>query len=262
MTKKNPSNSSTSSSVTKTLQTNSLDTLKGLSKEQVTRLLGKISPEQKKELIMNLAVAGVERAGTDLFYFLDTMVYTQDEHDLHQPIKKMPMHKEYMRELAGHFLNEQLLLVEKSRQMMVTWIMVACHLWDVMFHEGRRVFFQSKKEADANHLVDRAKVIYRNIPEPFKSVIYEKYPARMPMAYLKLEFPRNQSIIQGTAQGADVIRQYTASRIFSDELAFQEKAEEAFIAAKPTLVGGGSFVGVSTPNFKNFFYLLAKDLIE
>jgi phage FluMu gp28-like protein len=227
----------------------------------VTNLLGKIDPEEKKNLIMNLAVAGVDRAKDDLLYYLDNMVYTQDEHDINQPIKRLPMHKQYMRELATHFLHNPLLLVEKSRQMMVTWIMVACHLWDAQFHSGRRIFFQSKKEADANHLIDRAKVIYANYPEPFKSVIYEKYPAKEPMAYLKLEFYKNQSIIQGTAQGADVIRQYTASRIFSDELAFQEKAEEAFIAAKPTLVGGGSFVGVSTPNFKNFFYLLKSDQI-
>ena len=238
-----------------------MDSLRGLSKAQVQELLGKIEPEQKKELIKNLAVAGVERAKDDLLYYLSNMVYTQDEHDQESPIKPMPMHKKYMRELAQHFLTENLLLIEKSRQMMVTWIMVACHLWDAQFHQGRRIFFQSKKEADANHLIDRAKTIYRNYPEPFKSVIHEKYPAREPMAYLKLEFPRNQSIIQGTAQGADIIRQYTASRIFSDEMAFQEKAEEAFIAAKPTVTGGGSFVGVSTPNFKNFFYLLAKDQI-
>jgi len=153
------------------------------------------------------------------------------------------------------------LLVEKSRQMLVTWVMIACHLWDAQFHQGRRIFFQSKKENDANALVDRAKHIYDSYPPHIKPIIEALYPANKPMAYLKLEFGKNKSIIQGTPQGADVIRQYTASRIFSDEMAFQEKAEEAYIAAKPTIVGGGSFVGVSTPNFKNFFYLLAKDQV-
>lgn len=141
--------------------------------------------------------------------------------------------------------------------MLVTWLFVACHLWDSMFHDGRRIFFQSKKEKDANANVDRAKLIYQHLPEQMRM----KHKAKEPMAYLKLEFPKQNSLIEGTPQGDSVLRQYTASRIFSDEMAFQEQAEEAFIAAKPTVTGGGSFIGVSSPNFKNFFYLAKSDLL-
>ena len=188
-------------------------------------------------------------------FFLETMVLTLDEHDPESPIKPLPMHKQYLRDLAELFLSEQLLIVEKSRQMMVTWIMIACHLWEAMFHKGKRIFFQSKKEFDANNLVDRAKFIYRHLP----AVTQKLFPANMPMAYLRLEFGKHDSVIQGTPQGDSVLRQYTASRIFSDEMAFQEEAEEAYIAAKPTIVGGGRFVGVSSPNFENFFYRLKAD---
>lgn len=217
--------------------------------------------ENRSKLVLSLALEQVRRAKDDLLYYLEHFVYTQDEHDADNPIKAFPMHLPYLRELAQLFLTEPLLLIEKSRQMRVTWLMVACHLWDAQFHQGRRIFFQSKKEKDANHLVDRAKIIYNNYPPHLKTVIDQTYPAKEPMAYLKLEFPKHHSVIEGTPQGDAVLRQYTASRIFSDEMAFQEKAEEAFIAAKPTLVGGGSFVGCSSPNFKNFYYLLAKDLI-
>lgn len=234
---------------------------KDLTSDQIYKKVSKLSPLEKQEFDQALAAAEVGLAAEDLFYYLENMVYTMDEHDEKHPIKKLPMGKRYMQELVVHFLNEKLLLVEKSRQMMVTWLMVACHLWDAQFHQGRRIFFQSKKEKDANHLVDRAKIIYDNYPPAYKQIIHAQYPIKEPRSYLKMEFYKNQSIIEGTPQGADVIRQYTASRIFSDELAFQDKAEEAFIAAKPTIVGGGSFVGVSTPNFKNFFYLLAKDEI-
>ncbi len=201
----------------------------------------------------------MEKAKSDLHYYLENLVYTLDEHDKETPVKKFPGHMPYIYDLAELFLTEPLLLVEKSRQMRVTWTMVACHLWDAQFHQGRRIFFQSKKEADANEIVNRAKFIYEHYPEPVKRLIHTHYPANTPMAYLKLEFGKQKSIIQGTPQGANVLRQFTASRIFSDEMAFQDKAEEAFIAAKPTLVGGGSFIGVSSPNFKNFFYLLAND---
>lgn len=210
---------------------------------------------REEKLILKEILAS-RRCENDLLYFLG-FVYTHDEHDKESPTKKFPLDKQYLRELAKLFETEQLLLVEKSRQMMVTWLMVACHLWDAMFHKGRRIFIQSKKEVDANHLIDRAKFIYRHLPETMRQL----YPANKPMAYLKLEFGKNNSILQGTPQGADVLRQYTVSRLFQDEMAFQEKAEEAYIAALPTIKGGGSFCGVSSPNFKNFFYLLAKDQV-
>jgi phage FluMu gp28-like protein len=219
------------------------------------------SDDDRKKVSDDIAQAEINRAKDDLLYYLENLVFTLDEHDPNAPVKHLPMDKEYLRELAKLFLSEKLMLVEKSRQMLVTWVMIACHLWDAQFHMGRRIFFQSKKENDANALVDRAKHIYDSYPDYIKPLIEAQYPANKPMSYLKLEFGKNKSLIQGTPQGADVIRQYTSSRIFSDEFAFQEKAEEAFIAAKPSLVGGGSFIGVSTPNFKNFFYLLKADLV-
>jgi hypothetical protein len=203
-----------------------------------------------------LLLREIQRASKDCKFFIKRFCLTLDEHDSKNPIKKFP-DKEYIWDLVDLFLNERLLLVEKSRQMLCTWVMVACHLWWVMFKDGQRVFFQSKKEKDANNLVDRAKFIYDHLPEEMRQL----YPCKEPRAYLKFEFPKWHSIIEGTPQGGDILRQYTASRLFSDELAFQEKASEAFISAKPTIDGGGSFVGISSANFKNFFYLLVKDKI-
>ena len=213
--------------------------------------------EEKVALSQRIANENTERIKSDLYYFLEEYVYTLDEHDVNNPVKRLPMDKQYLKDMVTLFINERLLIFEKSRQMLVTWVMVACHLWDAMFHDGRRIFFQSKKEQDANHLVDRAKFIYNHLPDWLRQL----YPANTPMAYCKLEWGKHNSIIQGIPQGAEQLRQYTASRIFSDEMAFQEKKEEAYIAAKPTITGGGSYIGVSSPNFKEFFYLLKSDKI-
>lgn len=199
----------------------------------------------------------ITKASEDFVYFLCKFVYTLDEHDENNPIKKFPMEKEYLKELAEIITKEKLLLIEKSRQMLVTWICIAYCLWMAMFHQGKRVFIQSKKEHDADELLNRAKFIYKHLPDLMKN----QYKADEPMAYCVLRFGKLDSIIQATAQGADVLRQFTASLILSDEMAFQEKAEEAFIAAKPTITGGGQFIGVSSPNFKEFFYLLKSDKI-
>ncbi len=195
------------------------------------------------------------RAEEDPYFYLTTFAYTLDPHDQTHPIKLFPKHP-YIKLLCEEFLSNKLLLVEKSRQMTVTWTFVALCLWDAQFKKGRLVFFQSKKEEDANALVERAKFIYEHQPEYFKA----KYPAKKPFTYMKLEFPTQFSMIRATPQGAEQIRMHTSSVIFSDEMAFQEGARDAYAAAKPTIDGGGRFIGVSTANGKNFFYRLSHDL--
>lgn len=189
----------------------------------------------------------------DFSYFLFTFCYTLDEHDSKAPVKRVPK-KEYIEDLAELFVTEKLLLIEKSRQMMATWIVCAYALWVAMFHDGKRVFLQSKKEKDANAILDRVKLIYDHLPESMKL----KYPTDPP-AYCRMKWGKRNSIIEAIPQGADQLRQYTASLIVSDEMAFQEQAEEAFIACKPSLTGGGQFIGISTPNFKNYFYMIKSD---
>ena len=212
---------------------------------------------EKQQLATGLVNKEIEYCKNDLLYFLTEYCYTLDEHDSKNPVKKLPMNKQYLRDLAQLFLNERLLLIEKSRQMMVTWSMVACHLWDIMFHSGKRVAFQSKKEQDANNLIDRTKFIYDHVPEFLKQGEYKADP----YSYCKLSFGKHNSIIQGIPQGPEQLRQYTYSRIFNDEMPFQEQKEEAYIAALPTIKGGGSYIGCGSPNFKEFFYLLKSDKI-
>ena len=198
----------------------------------------------------------LKKAEVDFYLFLIEFVKTQDEHDSESPIKRIPK-KEYIKELAHKFQTEDKLLIEKSRQMMVTWISCAYALWFTMFNEGKRTFMQSKKEADANANLDRIKLIYRYLPDEIK----EKYPADNPMPYCKLTWKKRNSSIQAIPQGPDILRQYTSSLIISDEMAFQEKSEEAYMSAKPTLSGGGRFIGISSPNFKEFFYRGVSDTI-
>ena len=193
-------------------------------------------------------------AEKDPYFFLTTFCYTIDQHDQDDPIKLFPK-LDYIQVLCNEFLNNRLIIVEKSRQMTVTWTFVALCLWDTMYHKGKLTFFQSKKEEDANALVDRAKFIYTHLPEQIKA----QYPAKQPFTYMKLTFPTQFSEIRATPQGAEQIRMHTSSNIFSDEMAFQDEAREAYSAAKPTIDGGGRFIGISTANGKNFFYRLGHD---
>ena len=156
-----------------------------------------------------------------------------------------------MEELTKIWDEEKLLLVEKSRQMMMTWLWCALDLHEAQFNKGKYIFFQSKKEEDADALVSRAKFIYNHQPDFLKQNVIEE-------VYCKLKFPKNNSQIIGIPQGGDQIRMHTASRVFSDEMAFQPEAEEAFTAARPCIEGGGIFNGVSSAN-PGFFQELCEE---
>ena len=183
---------------------------------------------------------------------------TLDPHDRDCPIKKFP-DKKYLRELVTQWLDNDLLLVVKSRQMMISWLMCALHLWDTMYHEGRICFIVSKKEDDANFsrelsMLSRVKFIYDRLPEELK---VEHHIRQKPACF---EFPNIHSSLYGVSQDSDALRQYTATTLFWDEMAFHEHAAQAYAAVKPTIDGGGKLCGVSTPNGKlNLFYDLVHD---
>ena len=210
---------------------------------------------QDKAEKMKFIEGGVISAHDFVFKFAKTL----DPHDKKNPIKNIPRH-EYLERMVDVWLKDQLVCVVKSRQMMASWLFTALHLWDAMYHDGRSIFFISKKEEDAGFgnqlsLLARVEFMLQQLPENIRPK-YKK-STRPP----KLEFTGRYSSIMACSQEAESLRQYTASRIMSDEMAFQEQAEKAYIAMKPTLDGGGCFTGISTPNGRqNLFYHLVNDV--
>lgn len=199
----------------------------------------------------------IDRAIKDPYFFLTRFCYTQDEHwkskGLESPFNLIP-EKEYIRDICDVFMTEDLIAIEKTRQMMASWIMCGLALWDTMFKEGRRTFIMSKKEKDANGLIDRIKIIYNRLPEEMKN----RFP-RDQDKYLEVKWTKRSSIIQGMPQGPDQVRSYTASLIILDEASFQEKAEKVFEASQPSIIGGGKFMAVSTPNGREWFWRTVYD---
>lgn len=128
------------------------------------------------------------------------------------------------------------------------------------FFSHRLIFFQSKKDDDAAAMIDRAKHVYENLPWWLKEAAPLKRPLHK-LPYNKIMFA-NGSLIWGIPQGQDVVRQHTASGILGDEFAFQNQAEEAWTAMKPTVDGGGQVILVSTANGKNFFYRVVFDRLD
>jgi hypothetical protein len=213
------------------------------------------------------------------YEFVFNYCYTTDPHDPLNPVKNIP-DIPYIRGLIDLWLTEHSLLVVKSRQMMVTWLFCALNLWLAMTHAGQYIFFISKKEDDAGFstslsLLSRAFFIYDHLPKELK------IPYSRSGTPSLLTFTSKNSTIHGVSQDSDAVRQYTASSIFFDEMAFMERAEQCFASIKPTLDGYKTklklkgenqdnlfitlpkFAGVSTPNGKrNLFAKLVFDKQE
>lgn len=193
----------------------------------------------------------------DPWAFLMECCFTLDQVDGESPIKTLP-NREYAKEYVNLWLRSPLMAVPKSRRMTMSWFTISLYLWDTIFNDGRFNAFVSKKEDDANELVERAKFIFEHIPE-------DKLPRELlPQPRVKfclLEFPEIQSKIQGFPQGADQLRQFTFSGIFGDECAFWEQAQAFYSASYPTIEGGGRMTLVSSPA-PGFFKKLAFDCLD
>jgi phage FluMu gp28-like protein len=177
-------------------------------------------------------------------------VFTLDQTDYKKPVKPFP-NRPNLEFLTREWQQHRLLLVPKSRRMMMSWLMTWLHLWMAMFHPGRSIFLVSDKEQKSDELVRRCEFMFDNLPDGkiLKPQIRSKY--------CLLEFPGLNSYIMGIPSGASQLRQYTASALLFDEFAFWSDAMETLGAARPTTEGGGRLTIISSAQdgpFKRLCY--------
>lgn len=189
----------------------------------------------------------------DPWKFLVEAVMTLDQ--VKGEIRKYPP-LPYLEKLTRVWEKERLLLVPKSRRMLISWTMVALHYWLARFRPGTTVAFVSRKEGRSEsegsaELVNRARFIHEHLPPDIEKIETE-------YKFCRLSFPSIHSEILGIGQGPDQLRQLTLTAILADEMAFWEQARDAYIASRPTIEGGGRFTGVSSAN-PGFFEQLVND---
>ena len=163
--------------------------------------------------------------------------------------------KLYLEYYVLHWGTDPLILVPKSRQIMISWINVIMILCESMFHMGQLWLIQSKKEPDADKMVKRMFGVWERLPAWMR----KRAPALN--HFCKIEFPRQKSLVFGIPEGGDQVRSHTPSGIFSDESAFQPAFGESFAAAQPCIEGGGKYRAVSSAKAGVFFELCEDDEI-
>lgn len=168
-------------------------------------------------------------------WFMKNCVFSEDPVDTLRPVKPAPYEKDYIKQVISLWNSPagRKMAMEKSRRMWMTWLFVALHTHLALTSRHGRIFFISKKEQDADELIERAKFILESIPE-------EKIPKAMlptwKKTYCEIYFPELKTLIQGVPQGSDQLRQYASTAVLWDECAFHETAEETYASLAPTLL--------------------------
>ena len=195
-----------------------------------------------------------EKCWKDPVYFMFNYAYTFDETNLEEPVRRFPR-KQYLLLMLQQMMRNQKVVVAKSRQVMISWLSCWFSLWFAISGNHRRVLIQSKKQEDADALLERVWHMYRLLPKWLKAGKAKPMTSR-------LKFFKIHSEIKALPQGADNVRSYTPSLIFMDEVQLQDEAEGAYSAAQPMIRGGAKFLGVGTACGGTFLEKLYKDRLK
>lgn len=241
----------------------------------------------RRDLHLSAAEVAIERERcrrSCQYFVFESGLVTKDEHDLANPVKGMydegylrvmvdvlcvsgrVMEAGQARYARGAGLSEEFLsvlaasgivCVEKSRQMLVTWIVCAYLLWRAKYYPHQLLLVQSKREDDAANLVFNKEAFFARIsfleshlPKHLRTLVFPRNAT-----YGHLYFP-NGSHIWGIPEGGDIIRSNTPSVVFSDESAFQAEFDKSYTAALPAIKGGGQYIAVSSAEPGSFATLV------
>lgn len=177
-------------------------------------------------------------------------------------IRPFPMYP-YVKPIIECWLREPLMCIEKSRDVLATWMIVTCYTWDALFHKGRQHLFQSEDASKTRELIERVNTLYTNQPAWLKAEWGSPQPkvSEGTTRAGLFRVSKMQSEIIGLPKGADKVRQYHPSGVMSDEAAFNPEAGDTFAAIKPSIQNGGRYTAVSSAN-PSFFYHLCRDTVE
>lgn len=161
------------------------------------------------------------RCSVEPLYWLLNYVYTLEKDDDDPSggeVARFPNH-EYLIYIFQKFFEQPYLALDKSRQMLVTWLMMAGYLWYCQFRENEEIIVQTKNEKDADtELVRRARFIWEREP----GWMWPAYNSKKSYSFKKLVFPKTNSVMYGLPSGADQIRSHNPTRYFLDEGGFLE----------------------------------------
>lgn len=194
-----------------------------------------------------------QRCSLDPSHFIDSHLKTVDTVDQENPDKPFPFIP-YLHWLDDFLLTEPMLLVPKSRRVLVTWRVAAFCLWDCLFRQARNIACLNEDLAKANQMVLMIRQLYDSMPPWIKQRAPLKWKTE------ELWFPATRSKITALEQGPDVGRMFAYSRVWVDEAQDAKHPKATYASMHATTKGRTQATGgqiVYTGTAKQGWWMLA-----
>lgn len=186
------------------------------------------------------------------------IIYTKDEGDPEHPYKAFPAKQHLFRLTRDLFGEQKVVLVDKSRQLMVSTLCCLLILWLILFRRGRTCFVSKQKRELAEMLL-RDKLVgpYERLPQWVREALPLEC-TKSQMVALKTD-SRVNAVAQNAAVGE--FRGNRASIVLVDESAFQEFFPQMIGAAREMCerMWAVSTANSGNPGAEKFLELIRED---
>lgn len=198
-----------------------------------------------------------EMCKRDIIYWVNLFVATYDprKNPSTIPFITYPYEDKLLLDLVDAITNQKDILIEKSRDMGVSWCVLLAFTWFWQFKgEGFDFLVGSRKEqyidtiGNMSTLLEKVRFIIRNQPTWMRP---RGFDFKAHSNYLRIVNPETKGIITGEATNNNFSRSGRFRAIMMDELAFWECDEQAWRASADS---SNCRIAVSTPyGFNNQF---------
>lgn len=204
--------------------------------------------------------AVLEKCRTDYEWFIDFWVDTFDSRrasgaDL--PFLLYDFQRDALRTIHEHVEAPADLLIEKSRDMGVSWLLVSYIVWRWLFTPNFTALFGSYKEEYVDNktmdsLFGKIDYLIRRLPGWMLPFGFNPKRHRKHNQLIHPD-PQNQAVILGDTMNPDFSRGGRHRVVIFDEAASWQYLEEGWMAASQT---ARCRIAATTPKGKNYFYEL------
>jgi hypothetical protein len=169
----------------------------------------------------------------DKYFWLTQCTETEDNQDAENPYKPFPT-RAYMKPLLDLLDAEPVVLIEKSRTMMASWLVAGWCAHHCFSNPAQTVLFQSQDEDRAVNLVRYVKCLWRrSLPQLKKHWAVKQDVDKQ--AYNTFQLA-NGSMFIGVVGDPNKVRSLHPSVYVCDEAAFMTQFEEAWSVVAGTRV--------------------------
>lgn len=233
----------------------------------VVKTVDEHAPQQGRDAIQPFPICAI--CAKDPAANVDVVLLGDPPHRLAVCRPHGRRHKPYFAPLTRRWQREELIVDEKSRQMLITWLYVLLFGHLALTTGGAKIGFQSTNETKAGKLIERFALSYRLLPKELQRFgpMSDSPKARARHTEGRVVFTHDAatgltSEMFAMPCGGNQTRMHTFTGLLMDEAAFwepDEDFEESWAAAIPTAKGGGKIVAVSSVNTEgNFHYRLMR----